>query len=187
MRNPIVSSKESRKDLSSKDIDSKSWYLIYTKAKGENMAQENLNRQGFTTYLPLIKKNKRIRGKYCPIIEALFPRYLFIQLDKETDNWMPIRSTIGVSNMVRFGAAAAQVPQTLVDELQLFTDEDGARPEVENKYEKGDEVEFIEGAMSGYRAIFEKYVSTERIAVLLDIVGKHTRLLVSRHNTQIAS
>ncbi len=165
----------------------KSWYLVYTKARGEDLAQQNLNRQGFTTYLPLVKKNKRIRGKYRPTIEALFPRYLFIQLDKETDNWMPIRSTLGVSNMVRFGAAAAQVPQSLVDELQIFTDEDGARPEIEKKYEKGDEVEFIEGAMSGYRAIFEKHVSTERIAVLLDIVGKHTRMLVSRHNIQIAS
>lgn len=170
-----------------KNANQKCWYLVYTKAKGEDLAQQNLNRQGYTTYLPLIKRNKRIRGKYTPVIEALFPRYLFIQLDSQTDNWMPIRSTIGVSNMVRFGGAAAQVPQTLVDELQVFTDEDGARPEVERKFEKGEEVEFLDGTLSGYRAIFEKYVSTERISVLLDIVGKHTRMLVSRHDVQIAS
>jgi len=168
-------------------VNQKSWYLVYTKAKGEDIAQQNLDRQGYTTYLPLIKRKKRIRGKYAFVIEALFPRYLFIQLDSQSDNWMPIRSTIGVSNMVRFGGSAARVPQSLVDELQLYTDEDGARPEAEREYEKGDEVEFLEGAMSGYRATFEKYVSTERIAVLLDIVGKHTRMLISRHDVQIAS
>ena len=165
----------------------KSWYLVYTKAKGENLAQQNLDRHGFTTYLPLMKRNKRIRGKYRPIIEALFPRYLFIQLDTKTDNTMPIRSTIGVANMVRFGSTLAKVPQSLVDELLHYNNEDGVRIEQERAYESGDEVEFIEGAMSGYRAIFERYVSAERIAVLLDIVGKHTRMLVSKHDIQIAS
>jgi len=165
----------------------KCWYLVYTKAKGEGLAQENLNRQGFITYLPLMKRNKRVRGRYQTIIEALFPRYLFIQLDTETDNWMPIRSTIGVSNLVRFGGLPAQVPQSLVDELQNQNDEDGVRCMPEKELQHGDEIEFIEGAMSGYRAIFDKYVSTERIAVLLDIVGKHTRMLISKHNVQIAS
>jgi transcriptional antiterminator RfaH len=165
----------------------KSWYLVYTKAKGEELAQENLNRQGFTTYLPLIKRNKRVRGRYQLIIEALFPRYLFIQLDTETDNWMPIRSTIGVSSLVRFGGTPARIPHSLVDELQVDNDEDGIRYQAERKLQFGEEVEFIDGAMTGYRAIFEKYVSTERIAVLLDIVGKHTRMLVSKHNIQIAS
>lgn len=173
--------------LTAQSSGQKSWYLIYTKAKGENLAQQNLDRQGFITYLPLMRRNKRIRGKYQPIIEALFPRYLFIQLDTKADNWMPIRSTIGVSNMVRFGSTPAQVPQSLVDELLLYTDEDGVRVESEKTYKRGEEIEFIEGAMSGYRAIFEKYVSTERIAVLLDIVGKHTRMLVSKHDIQIAS
>jgi transcriptional antiterminator RfaH len=174
-------------DLVTKQSKHKSWYLVYTKARGEELAQENLSRQGFHTYLPLMKRNKRVRGRYRPIIEALFPRYLFIQLDTESDNWMPIRSTIGVSNLVKFGAIPAQVPPSLVEDLKQTTDEEGMRCVPEKELVKGDEIEFIEGAMSGYRAIFEKYVSSERIAVLLDIVGKHTRLLVSRHDIQIAN
>lgn len=174
-------------DMMENQRDEKSWYLVYTKAKSENLAQDNLNRQGFTTYLPLLKRNKRIRGRYRPIIEALFPRYLFILLDTKTDNWMPIRSTVGVSNLVRFGSTPAQVPQDLVEDLLSQTDEDGMRIESERIYNQGDQVEFVDGTMEGYRAIFEKYVSAERIAVLLDIVGKHTRMLVSKHDIQIVS
>ena len=164
----------------------KSWYLIYTKAKGEELAHDNLLRQGFNAYLPKIKREKRLRGKYRPIVEALFPRYLFIQLDVKTDNWMPIRSTIGVSNMVRFGGIPAQVPHELVSELQNFDNDDGLQDVQETKYQTGQEVMFVSGSLNGYRAIFDKYVSGERISVLLDIVGKHTRMLISRHDVKLA-
>jgi len=163
----------------------KSWYLIYTKAKGEELAQDNLTRQGFNTYLPKVKREKRTRGKYRPFVEALFPRYLFIQLDTKTDNWMPIRSTIGVSNMVRFGGLPAEVPYELVSELQK-NDTDGVRKEEEIEYQPGQEMELISGSLNGYRAVFDKYMSGERISVLLDIVGKHTRMLISRHDVKLA-
>ena len=48
----------------------------------------------------------------------MFPRYLFIQLDRENDNWMPIRSTIGVQNLVQFGGIAARVPDNLISDLR---------------------------------------------------------------------
>ena len=32
----------------------KSWYLIQAKPKSEQLAKENLERQGYETYLPLI-------------------------------------------------------------------------------------------------------------------------------------
>lgn len=168
-------------------LQTKSWYLVYTKARAEDLARENLERQGFVTYLPRIQRNKRQQGRYKPVIEALFPRYLFIQLDTETDNWMPIRSTIGVSGMIRFGGVPARVPQTLVEDLKQNESPQGIRIEPEYHYQKGEEVEVIHGAIRGYRAIFEKYVSSERIAVLLDIVGKHTRMLISKHDVQLVS
>ncbi len=166
--------------------NNKSWYLIYTKAKGEELAHDNLLRQGFNAYLPKIKREKRMRGKYRPITEALFPRYLFIQLDTKTDNWMPIRSTIGVTNMVRFGGLPAQVPHELVTELKSFDNLDGVYETQEEIYQTGQEVEFVSGSLNGYRAIFDKYVSGERISVLLDIVGKHTRMQISRHAVKSA-
>ena len=168
------------------DGNKKRWYLIYTKAKGEEVAHDNLLRQGFHAYLPKVKLEKRLRGKYRPFVEALFPRYLFIQLDTQTDNWMPIRSTIGVSNMVRFGGLPAQVPAELVSELQKNGDENGVHCERDLEYQQGQEVELIAGSLNGYRAIFDKYVSGERISVLLDIVGKHTRMLISRHDVKLA-
>jgi transcriptional antiterminator RfaH len=49
------------------------WYAIYTKPKQETVAEENLQRQGFETYLPWIKHPKRRRGKWLDVTERLFP------------------------------------------------------------------------------------------------------------------
>ena len=88
--------------------------------------------------------------------------------------------------MVRFGGVPAQVPHELVSELQNCDDGNGLRNAQEEKYQTGQEVEFVSGSLNGYRAIFDKYVSGERISVLLDIVGKHTRMLISRHDVKLA-
>ena len=80
----------------------KAWYLIYTKPRQERYARENLERQGYEVYLPLIRDRRRRKGRYVETVDALFPRYLFIHLDQDTDNWSPIRSTFGVSGLGLF-------------------------------------------------------------------------------------
>ncbi len=69
------------------------WHLIHTKPAQEITAQVELERQGYTTYLPKIKKGKKKKHLQQQIFAPLFPRYLFIQLTAGIDNWGPIRST----------------------------------------------------------------------------------------------
>lgn len=164
----------------------KAWYLVYTKPRAEGVAQENLQRQGYETYLPLMKASRRRRGRYHTVIEAMFPRYLFIHLDTEFDNWMPIRSTLGVTQMVRFGMMPAKVPVELVQSLHANETEQGIQNRPLPQMKRGDPVEIIEGPMAGLRGTFERLVSNERVALLLDIVGKHSRVTLSRHEIRTA-
>ena len=90
------------------------WYLLCTKRRQEKLAQENLRRQGYETYLPLMRERRRRKGKIFNVIEPMFSSYLFIRLNKSTDNWSPIRSTLGVSQIVRFGACPAFVSDDLI-------------------------------------------------------------------------
>ena len=115
------------------------WYLIYSKPQQERVARENLERQGYRSYLPLIRNRRRRRGKYMSIVEPMFPRYLFVHLSDETDNWGPIRSTIGVANLVRFGMLAARVPDDLIAIL-TERDEDGVQNLTTPDFESGDQV-----------------------------------------------
>lgn len=165
----------------------RSWYLIYTKPRQENLARENLDRQGFVTYLPLVQQTRRRNGRYIKTIEPYFPRYLFIQLNTDTDNWAPIRSTVGVSQMVRFDGLPAVVPDDLISCLEKNDDSNGVQELAEQELSPGDKIVIIDGPFAGYKGIYQKQKSTERVAVLLDIVGKNTALTLSAHDLQLST
>lgn len=172
--------------MTKQESDARNWYLIYTKPRAEQLAFENLQRQNFNVYLPLINETYRRRGKYVTCTEAMFPRYLFIQLNCSTDNWSPIRSTLGVSSMVRFGTYPMQVPDGLIESLKNNEDEAGIQSIQVKEFEKGDKVLIIEGAMAGLEGIYENQTSQERVTILLNSAGKYTRVNMTRHNLQLA-
>ena len=96
----------------------KFWYLIYTKPNQEEVAKKNLERQAYAVYLPMSLIRCKKRGKVQRIIDVMFPRYLFIHLDDTTEDWGPIRSTIGVSTLVHFGVSPAKIPDNLIRALR---------------------------------------------------------------------
>ncbi len=164
----------------------KAWYLIFTKPRMEHVAQDNLERQQYQIFLPRIQTSKRLRGRYARRIEAMFPRYLFIHLDTVQDNWMPIRSTLGVSQVIRFGGLPAQVPDALIAELMSHQDEYGLNIAPMREILRGDRIEILDGPMAGYIGLFEQYCSAERVQILLKIVGNETRVNIDRHQIQLA-
>lgn len=160
------------------------WYLVYTKPQQERVALENLLRQGYESYLPLVRVRRRRQGRYVKIVEPMFPRYLFMHLSDETDNWGPIRSTIGVSSLVRFGVLPARVPDDLIDTLRAREDEEGLQKVEPVELQPGDRVRIVEGVMAGYEAIFEAGTGRERVSLLLEIANTTARVQVSGHDIE---
>lgn len=150
----------------------RNWYLIYSKPRQEQLARENLARQDYETYLPLIRQRRRLRGRYQDRIEAMFPRYLFIHLDDTTDNWKPIRSTFGVASLVCFGGVPARVPEDLVRTLKQNADADGLCALPAPALQRGERVRIVDGALAGYEAVFEARTSRERVTLLLEVAGR---------------
>lgn len=154
----------------------KNWYLIHTKPKQESIAKENLERQDYPVYLPLAVVRRKRRGKSARVIEAMFPRYLFIHLSEQTDDWGPIRSTIGVSSLIRFGIEPAKIPQTLIDALVARENSEGIHELPVKDFKQGQEVVISEGPFEGYEAIFATHASKERVSLLLKIAGKTVKV-----------
>lgn len=165
----------------------KAWYLVYSKPQQERLALENLERQGYASYLPLIRNRRRRNGRFVSLVEPMFPRYLFVHLSDETDNWSPIRSTIGVANMVRFGMRAARVPDSLIETMRE-RDENGIQPLTLPELKPGDHVRIVEGIMAGYEAIFQAKTGKERVVLLLQLAQDRTaRVQVNVNDIEPAS
>jgi transcriptional antiterminator RfaH len=161
----------------------RNWYVIHTKPRREKEARENLERQGYEIYLPQIRIRKFIRRKWQYVIEPLFPRYLFAHLDLEETNTAPIRSTKGVNQLVKFGDRAVPVPNEFIAYLQRTADtETGLHQFVDATIKPGEKIAIVSGALQGMEGVFEQESGEDRVMVLVEVLGRLSRIAVPRQN-----
>jgi transcriptional antiterminator RfaH len=145
------------------------WYLVHTKPRQEDVALANLQRQGYDCYLPQMRIERIRRRKAEIATEPMFPRYLFIRLDSSDQgkSWSPIRSTLGVSQLVHFGARAAKVDDALVE---LLRQREQAMP-LDAMFHSGDSVVVTDGLFAGIKAIYQTADADRRAFILLEILS----------------
>ena len=153
------------------------WYLVYSKPRQECCSLENLERQGFECFLPLISVEKLRRKVIVVLQEPLFPRYLFIRLDasQEGRSWNPIRSTTGVSRLVIFGQVPAKVDDQLVETIRSSVSDASVR---QRHFEPGEIVRINDGPFAGLEAVYQMPDGEARVMVLIDILSKKVSLSV---------
>ena len=146
------------------------WHLIYTKARQEDVAFNNLLNQGYECFLPFITREKISRGKKFLIKESMFPRYLFVCLrDDGYQNWSPIRSTKGVSHLVSFGGHLATLDDEIINNLKQNINKNL----IVNAFSYNDGVEIVDGPFKGLKALFKVYNGEQRAILLIDFMAKH--------------
>ncbi|PWQ98707.1 transcription/translation regulatory transformer protein RfaH [Leucothrix arctica] len=162
----------------SQNQNRREWYLLNCKPKQDERAEENLNNQGYITFRPTLTLKKKRRNKEVLVQESLFPRYLFIYLDKENDNWAPISSTLGVSSIVRFGQEPAKATDELVAQLKqrMLLQESMSSSTPRPDFKEGEVVAIDEGPLKGLNGVFSGYASDERVIVLLNLLSQQSKV-----------
>ena len=162
------------------------WYVIHTKPRQEQLAAENLLRQAYRVYFPKIKQLKRSRGRQHAQLEPLFPRYIFLQPDSAAHSISPVRSTLGVSTLVRFGQEPAVMRAETLHAIREFeTRRNAACDEDISPFQPGVRVHIADGPLAGMEGQVSD-VSNERINVLMQLLGQDTRVSVSHHHVVLA-
>ncbi|MCY1391757.1 Transcription antitermination protein RfaH [compost metagenome] len=147
----------------------KRWYLVQCKPRQDRRALEHLERQGYCCLLFEQQLERLTKGKLVYSSEPMFPSYLFIHLDRVEDNWLPIRSTRGVSHIVSFGNQVIPVPTEVIDRLRTRESINPAPV-----FEKGDKVVINEEGLQNLEAIFVARDGEERVLLLLSILQRQT-------------
>ena len=153
------------------------WFLAQLKPNSARIANVNLTRQGFETFLPMEAAPRPRKGKFETALQPLFPGYIFIAFDVSHGLWRAVKSTQGITRLIGFGEKPAPVPFGLVAELMLrcaTNKETGpALPLI-----SGDQVVVIAGPFEGIVAEIETMAPDKRVWVLMDIIGKQTRVAI---------
>jgi transcriptional antiterminator RfaH len=143
---------------------------------------DNLQRQGFEAWLPMLTVEKVLRGKLANVTEPMFSRYLFIRLDTEQTNWSPIRSTLGVSRLVSFGNRPAVVADELIQALQTVP-----QRAPERLFQPGQTIKIVSGPLKGIEGIFQQADGEHRAMVLIDLLNKQHRVTTQMQDLRPAS
>lgn len=153
------------------------WLLAQLKPNCGRIALRNLHRQGFRGYLPLIEETMRAGRSFVTRKVPLFPGYVFVADQAENAHrWRAINATTGIARLVGFGTGPARVPGEVVDGLMRRC-ADGETL-LSDTLAPGDTVRLTTGPFADFVATVERIAPDRRVMVLIELLGRTTRLTV---------
>jgi transcriptional antiterminator RfaH len=157
---------------------SRRWHVAQTHIHAESKATQHLIRQGFEVYLPRYLKRRRHARRVETVAAPLFPRYLFVAVTP-TQRWHSIHSTVGITRLVVNGDVPAVLPAAVIEGLKGREDAKGFI-RLERRFAPGDKVRVCDGAFCDFLGLFEDISGDDRVAILLDLLGRKVRVVLDR-------
>lgn len=156
------------------------WFLVYCKPQQDSRAEENLLRQGYNVFRPMINVVKpKIGSRSLIKSESLFPRYLFINVDVDSQSISPVFSTFGVSSFVRFGNQYATASDELIDEIKQNAEQQIVISNSQNTLKHGDEIYVHGNGFDQVKAIYCSPCGNQRALILMNIMGRESKLQIA--------
>lgn len=152
------------------------WYVAQTQVHSEERARINLERQGFETYLPRYRRERRHARRRDTVRTPLFPGYIFVRLDLRSAPWRSINGTFGVNHLICRGEQPAALPEDIVEELVERENEAGLVVLQPRSFHKGESLRIVSGAFCDCQGLFEDMADRERVVLLLDLLGRKVRV-----------
>ena len=160
------------------------WLVAYTKPRQEQVALQNLERQNFEVYLPRYKKFKSTETGPVPVFEPMFPRYILFRPSKPEQSIESVRSTKGISHIVRFGFDPGVVSANMVATIQAFeAEQNQATLDQMTHFKAGQKVKLKNVALGNMEGLVQS-VSAKRVAVLLEILGRPALVQLDHHQLE---
>lgn len=167
-------------DSLSGTLSSERWYVAEVYRGKEQLAVSHLGRQGFSTFFPRFKRRDIRRSIDRTILAPVFPGYVFVLLDLETQNWSSINSTRGVKKLV--GSTLFQ-PQRVPPQAMALLQQrcrGGIMVDLVEQFAPGDLVQINTGPLAQRIAKIESFDADDRVSLLFEIMGSDHTIKVDR-------
>lgn len=152
------------------------WYVMMSKPRQEQHAASKLREQGYDVCLLMLEQWVRRAGALSKKQAVMFPRYGFVRPAMPQQAVGPIRSTPGVTCLVRFGPVLACLSAERVLALQVLVAERAACPP-EQPFPTGQQVVFSAGPLKGLGGIVSSSAA-ERVLVMISMLGREQTVAV---------
>ena len=146
------------------------WYVVRTEPRAEYLAADELKRDGYDIYLPRVTipqtSGKRLE-------RPLFPGYLFLRCDPQTQGWPTFRKGNRVSGWVDFGGVVPSLPDGVVTALMQRLETVNSQGGLWKRFRPGDRVRVSSNNLQSLAEVTEEAKSPQsRVKVLLRFMGR---------------
>jgi transcriptional antiterminator RfaH len=155
----------------------RTWVVVNTHPAKEMLAIENLRRQKFETYCPLMRKRIRHARREHEALRPLFPSYVFAKLDPKMNRWRSIASTFGVKQLIAFGDRPGLLHSDFIESLKA-REVEGVIVRPREPYQVGQKVLLTGGAFEGISATIIELNENDRVVVLMEILSRSVKIKV---------
>jgi len=168
------------------DAEGERWFVVHTRPFGEMRAIGNLERQGYRTFCPRVRRTIRHARKTSIVMSPIFRNYLFVQLNLAYDRWRCINSTRGVGGLIMQGDRPKAVPRGVIEAILQYIEADGTLSPV-RLFGMGQPVRIESGPLADVVGRFERCEPDGRIRVLVELLGRVVSVVLGRETMIIAA
>jgi transcriptional antiterminator RfaH len=145
------------------------WAIAQTENQRETIAAYFLARADFETYLPRIRIRRGRKSRIVP----LFPAYIFVRI---VERWHVVESTIGVTRLVMSSGMPARLRDDVIDQIRGRESNGLIKLPPAVRLRRGDRVAIAKGSFHGHVALFDGMSASDRVSVLLELLGRKVKL-----------
>ncbi len=164
------------------------WHVAQTRHLSEARAAHELEAQGFSVFLPRYLKRRRHARKVTLGPAPLFPGYLFVRFDAGVQRWRSVNGTVGVARLIMGDDGPAPIASAIVETLMAQRDVQGYIPlPAKPEFAAGEVVRISGGSFAASLGLFEDFTDQDRVAVLLELLGRKVRVVLDQDMIETAA
>ena len=164
-------------------MNTKNWHTLQFKPNSHLIAQQNLRRQNFETFLPLEEVKKHQFGKTRSSLRPLFPGYMFVNVGYNNSLLTKVKATVGVSKLLIPNSEFKSIDENIILELMHRCDKLGKLLPPKELH-KGDKIRVLNSPFSEFITKIEHIDNKKRIWVLIDMMGRQSRIQLNPEQIQ---
>jgi len=148
------------------------WYAVRTRSNYEFKVSYLLNKKSIATFYPTVLKWSRRRDRKIRVARPLFPGYLFVECAAAPQDWLEVRKTDGVVNILGTGQAPLAIPAEQIDGVRKIVDS-GIDPLPHPYLNVGERIVVVDGPLRGAIGRFERFNDKKgTLVVSVDLLGR---------------
>lgn len=151
---------------------SQNWYAVRTRSNYEFKVSYLLNKRSIKTFYPTVLKWSRRKDRKIKVARPLFPGYLFVECAATAKDWLEVRKTEGVVNILGTKTAPLAIPVEQIESVRKIV-ESGIDPLPHPYLNVGERIVVVDGPLRGAIGIFERFNDKKgTLIVSVDLLGR---------------